>query len=380
MILDQPTLLCVANFPANTGFAWTFIEGLYAQVADRLASRGIRTLVCYPGITSPPETLRGSSATAITLSLPPENRADLMALLRTIRANRVSTLYLTDRPTRHWTYPLLRLAGIGRIVVHDHTSGARTIPRGLKRGIKWLAARVPFYNADLVIAVSEFVANRQRTVTLTPPSRVRRIWNGVPLPPLDGPIERCGVEPGRPVIFCAGRATPEKGIAGLLRAFDLMERGPAFQPVLVYAGDGPELPALRELAASLTFASDVRILGYRKDVAALTRGADLCVVPSVWAEAFSLAVIQAMAAGKPVVATSVGGIPEVMPSAEYGCLVAAGNVTELARQIERLLRDSEGSRQIGARARDRVAKHFRPEAQITALEEALLGGLGEGPR
>ena len=380
MILDQPTLLCVANFPANTGFAWTFIEGLYAQVADRLASRGIRTLVSYPRITSPPETLRGSSATAITLSLSPENRAGLLVLLRTIRANRVSTLYLTDRPTRHWTYPLLRLAGIGRIVVHDHTSGIRTIPQGLKRGIKWLAARVPFYNADLVIAVSEFVANRQRTATLTPSSRVQRIWNGVPLAPSDGPVERCGVEPGRPVIFCAGRATPEKGIGDLLAAFDLIERGSALQPVLVYAGDGPELPALRELAASLTFASDVRMLGYRKDVAALTRGADLCVVPSVWADAFPLAVMQAMAAGKPVVATSVGGIPEMIPSPDYGCLVAAGIVRELARQIERLLRDPEGGRQMGARGRGRVAEHFRPEAQITALEAALVPERREGPR
>ena len=70
----------------------------------------------------------------------------------------------------------------------------------------------------------------------------------------------------------------------------------------------------------------------------------------------------------------------MIPSPEYGCLVPAGNVRELARQIERLLRDPEGGRQMGARGRTRVAEHFRPEAQVTALEAALVPERREGPR
>jgi len=125
-------LLCVANFPANTGFAWTFIEGLFAGLAGALHDSGVSTWVAYPEVSSYPETLRASPAEPIQLRVAFEEPASLYRLARAVRLLRVSTLYLCDRPTWHPGYGLLRLCGVRTIIVHDHTSGAYSAPSGLR--------------------------------------------------------------------------------------------------------------------------------------------------------------------------------------------------------------------------------------------------------
>ena len=80
------SLLCVGNFPANTGYAWDFIESLYVGIADHLATKGIKTFVAYPAIPEAPRTLEGSAAQPvcldILLSSPAARRATLENLIR----------------------------------------------------------------------------------------------------------------------------------------------------------------------------------------------------------------------------------------------------------------------------------------------------------
>src|SRR5712691_7720568 len=137
------TLLCVANFPANTGYAWDFIERLYARIADYLATQGIRTLVAYPAIPSWPAILAGSAAQPIALDVSLGTWPSLRATADLIRRAGVQVLYFVDRPVLHPAYLAFRAAGVRRIIVHDHTSGARARTRGLRRGGKWLLARAP---------------------------------------------------------------------------------------------------------------------------------------------------------------------------------------------------------------------------------------------
>lgn len=379
MIPKPPVLLCVANFPTNTGFAWTFIEGLYAAVGNRLASEGVQTLVAYPSIPAPPDSLQGSACEALELSLVPESPSGLLRLLGTIRRLGARTIWFTDRQTWHWTYPLLRLAGVKRIVVHDHTSGERTTPSPLRRTVKWLVARLPFVTADLVVTVSDYVARRQREVAMTPPDRVRRIWNGLTIPRKEITPERCGFPAARTLILCACRATPEKGVADLLAAFDRLPRDPARpaeSPILLYAGNGPQLEDLERIRREMAHGDDVRFLGYRPDVPQLMAGADLCVIPSVWQDAFPLAVLEAMAMGKPIVATAVGGIPEMIDSQEVGLLVPPSDPDRLAAAIQRLLADPAERKGMGIASKRRVAETFRREDQISALIACLRPGLG----
>ncbi|HKS05714.1 MAG TPA: glycosyltransferase family 4 protein, partial [Gemmatimonadaceae bacterium] len=330
-------VLCVVHYPSNTGFAWTYFEGLYAGIADALARDGIRTLVSYPVIEQPPKRLVGTKAEPIVLDASLLSIGSVFATIREARKRNIRTIYFTDRGWWHWAFPLLRLTGIRRIVSHDHTSGARTTPRGLKRFAKWLKARVPGTAADLVIAVSEYVANRQRNVVMIPGDRVVRLWYGIEMPASNSasaPIPE--MADGRPIVLCVCRAAQEKGVDHLIRAFDKVvavwpDTSP--RPRLVYVGDGPELANLRALAASLPSRDDVVLTGYRSDVPNFLAHATVSVVPSVWQDACPLGVLEPMAHAKPVIASSVGGVPDEINSPDVGELVPPGDSDALARAL-----------------------------------------------
>jgi glycosyltransferase involved in cell wall biosynthesis len=370
----------VANFPSNTGYAWNFIEGLYAGIADRLAERGVRSFVAYPEIPAPPETLRGSAARAVELRVRVDEPRCLPAILRFVRSHDIRVVYLTDLHAWHPAYTLLRGCGVERIVVHDHTSGERSAPRGLRRAVKRMTRRIPGMMADQIVCVSDFVARRKVASDLVPEERVTRVWNSLAIPErardaAQRTRQALGIAGERPVIACACRSVPEKGVAHLLRAFDrLVSRDPgsASRPVLVYMGNGPILRELEALRASLTHAEDILFTGYRDDAVELLEGVDVCVVPSVWQEAFGLAALEPMARGVAVVASRVGGIPEVVVDGETGLLVAPGDDAALEEALRALLADPERRRRLGANGRRRAERHFSIEGEIDDLTRLLF--------
>jgi glycosyltransferase involved in cell wall biosynthesis len=232
-----------------------------------------------------------------------------------------------------------------------------------------------------VLTVSEYVAERQRSVNLTPRRRVRRLWNGLPLPaPTDtAPSIRAslGIGNDRPLIVSCSRAAPEKGVEYLLRAFDQVvtrQQDGARRPLLVYVGDGPHRPALETLRASLPSQADIVFAGYRADAREYIRAADICVVPSLWQDALPLGVLEPMALAKPVIATRVGGIPEMLRDGIEGMLVPPGEVEPLAKALSALLGDTTRAMRLGEQGRARVAEHFRPETQIAALVDLVRNG------
>jgi glycosyltransferase involved in cell wall biosynthesis len=377
-----PTLLCVVTFPANVGFAWTFIEGLYAKLADQLVKHGYRTLVAYPRIDAFPKSLEGSAAIPVVLDASLETAAQRRSVAAFIRKENVQVLYLTDRPAWHPAYRQLRRAGVRSIVVHDHTSGERTIPRGLRKLVKWVLVRRPGMMADMTICVSEYVRKRAREVTLLPESRVVKVWNGVPVPrdieTSDQPLhDQLHIAPDRPLIVCACRATQEKGVSDLFMAFEqLRSRWDASKPTpaLVYIGNGPEFETLQRLRDTLIHKDDVFLPGYMMNAADLQRSATVCVVPSVWQDALPLAVLEVMARGRPVVGTAVGGIPEMILDNETGRLVPPQSPGALADAIDSLLKNPQEARRLGVAARERVKRYFNETEQLQVLLAIVLHG------
>lgn len=369
-MMGRANLLCVANFPPEAGYAWQFIESLYASTADDLAVEGVESWVAYPNLDEPPPGLGDSEATPIELPIELGSPRSLLQLAREIRSRHIRVLYFSDRPSWHPAYAILRMAGIRRIVVHDHTSGARTPPRGLKRFLKSATRRFTPALADIFLAVSEYVGRRKLDVDLVPEDRVRVVLNSVHIPPR---VDRRSLRRAydipdeRPVIACACRAAEYKGVQYLLRAFDALVPRLTSRPVLVYFGDGPYMDELRALRETLPARGDMIFAGYRPQAADLLGGADLCVVPSVWAEAFGLAALEPAARGVPVVATRTGGIPEVVTHGETGLLVPPGDTGALADAMERLLTDPELRASMGRRGRQRAEERFAREDQIRTL-------------
>ena len=382
-----PGLLCVCNFPANTGYAWDFIESLYAGLSARLGEMGVRTYVAYPRMPEPPRSLSGTDAIAVELDVALDESTSLEATTGFIKQHNIEVVYFCDRPAWSLRYLALRRAGVRTIIVHDHTSGERTAPRGLKRVLKRVRRVLPGSTADEVVAVSDYVARRKREVDLLPADRVRRVWNSIEAiqPPSDANARlrrRFGIEAERAIVVCAARATPEKGVETLLRAFDRMladyPSGEA-RPALVYMGDGPALGELRAVHHSLPARDAIVIAGYVDQAIELVAGADVCVVPSVWQEAFGLAALEPMACGVPVVATRVGGIPEVVVDGETGVLVNAGDEDQMIEAMRTLLLDPAARRRMGANGRARALEVFSRARQLDQLEAIVAAGFsGQG--
>jgi glycosyltransferase involved in cell wall biosynthesis len=361
------SLLCVANFPASTGYAWTFIGRMFAEVANVLVRHGIRTLVAYPVLDARPDALAGSAAEPLGMDLSLATPRSIGAGVELVLRENVRTVWLIDRPVVSPAYAALHAAGVRRVIVHDHSSGSRQVRHGLRGLAKCLATRVPWAAADAVVAVSEYVAARQRTAGRVPAERIQVVPNPVSVPDAVRPAAEVraslGLAPGRRLVAAAGRLTPEKGFADLIAAADAL---PPDVDVLVF-GDGPERAGLEAQRAALRTGARVRLAGQRPDAAEYVAAADVCVVPSRWEEAFCLAAAEPLARGRPLVATRVGAIPELVRDGVTGLLVPPADPPALAGALQRLLDAPDLAAALGQSARAHlVATHGWPGA-IAAL-------------
>lgn len=374
--MSHPRALFVLNFPAGTGYAWATIEQVMLEVFARLRGSW-EPLVCRPVVpahAADPFSEAGIRVLSFdyeTTSRDPRRAAVFAGLLR---RERVKLLYLTDQPTWSPRYALFRLAGVRRIVIHDRTSGQRTQRFRGARQLKRAAHRLPGCSADRMIAVSDFVARRMIEIGGASRSRVARVYNGIDMRRFDAPdrhaLQRLlGLPSETPVVFASGRAMPYKGIPVLIRAAGLL-RATHPDAHFAYAGDGPALATFRAEAASLGL-EQFHFLGRRPDTAALVASATVAAVPSVWAEAFGLTVVEAMAAGVPVVASAVGGIPELITQDQTGALVPPGDQEALARTLDELLTDAPRRARLARRAQEEARRRFSIERVADELAAVL---------
>jgi N-acetyl-alpha-D-glucosaminyl L-malate synthase BshA len=171
--------------------------------------------------------------------------------------------------------------------------------------------------------------------------------------------------PGAKVLMHVSNFRPVKRVPDVVRVFAKIR--PRLPSVLVLVGDGPERPAVEAEAERLGVADDVRFLGKVDAVADLLRAADLFLLPSA-SESFGLAALEAMACGVPVVASRVGGVPEVVEDGESGALVPVGDVDAMAERAVELLEPDRWKR---ARAAAVSAALKFDEAKIVPMYEAL---------
>jgi glycosyltransferase involved in cell wall biosynthesis len=218
--------------------------------------------------------------------------------------------------------------------------------------------------ADRVVAVSGTMRQALAARGIRS-ERLVTVPNAVDLPPApdDAAVAAArrmlGVDADRPVAVAVGRLSPEKGHAVLLDAMSAVLAAVPRALVLL-VGDGPEDERLRASARPLGDA--VRFLGYRRDVAGVYAAADALVLPSL-SEGLPNAALEAMAYGRPVVASAVGGVPEVVLDGVTGRLVPAGDPAALARALAGVLSDRDARASWGTAGRDRIARHFSPQAR-----------------
>jgi glycosyltransferase involved in cell wall biosynthesis len=181
-----------------------------------------------------------------------------------------------------------------------------------------------------------------------------------------------------PIVLAAGRLSPEKGFSVLVDAAKRVHsRVPNARFVLF--GQGAERPRLESQIARLGLAGVFRLAGYCNDLDALIPWADVIALPS-FTEGLPNVALEAGAAGVPVVATSVGGTPEVVLDGETGYLVSAGDDAALSDRIVDLIANREKARLFGAAAVRRMAGEFSFEAQARAYEALFAELAGKAIR
>ena len=253
---------------------------------------------------------------------------------------------------------LSRAATQAKIVRHLH--GRVLEPQGLAP--VYVSAR----GTDAVVAVSQAVADR----VVDGPARV--IYAGLPLSHGDPPPPRRAT--AEIVIGTAGRLVELKGIEYLIRAVAALRREfPALRVEI--AGSGPQRAKLEEEVARAGLVEQVKFLGWIDDIGSVLSRWDVFVMPSL-EEGFPIAAMDAMAGGLPVVATAVGGVPELIEDEKSGWLVPPRDVEALASRLRLLLGDPDLRHSVGAAAYARVRDHFSAAQMARGfgqLYDELLG-------
>ena len=268
--------------------------------------------------------------------------------------------------------PLLLLARatgrIARLQTVDH-AGNLLSPKGpLLRGAERLRGAIARRLVDEAVGVSGFVARRLVSLGLDP-ERVKVVHNGIDVerwPGRSGPRRA-----GPPRLAYAGRLHPEKGIHVLQRAFERLERRlPGVE--LFVAGEGPEREQLEAWARGRA----VHVLGTVRGLGPLFRDVDVLLAPTLVDESFGLSPAEAMCSEAPVVASDVGGLPEVV--GDCGRLVPRGDADALADAVAELCADLEACAELGRRGRARVLERFTLDRAVDALVRSTQALLTRG--
>jgi glycosyltransferase involved in cell wall biosynthesis len=260
--------------------------------------------------------------------------------------------------------PAARLASVPVVVQTRHGQ-----PFGTSRR-RYGAFKLLSLLTDKVVCVSAD-SERLTATAGVPRRRLGTILNGIDLSKFryHGPI------PDGPAL-CVARLSPEKGVATLIEAAALLaKRRPAFR--LHIAGGGTCMGDLAGMVERHAIGANVRLLGERPDVPALLGGASLFVLPSL-TEGVSLTLLEAMASGLPVVATAVGGTPEVVDDGRTGLLVPASDPAAMADAIERVLDEPDRAHAMGLAGRARVESHFDVHEMVRRYEDLYLRCLSAG--
>ncbi len=240
------------------------------------------------------------------------------------------------------------------------------------RAERWLMR-----DTDAVVASAESVRDFYIRQVKADPAKVEVIYNAVDWAQLQATVSRdemrasVEVPAGAPLLTIIARLTEQKGHRILL---DAMARTDLAHAYLLVVGDGPLRDVLERQAANLGLSARVRFLGARRDLGNILAATDVFVMPSFW-EGLPLAMVLAMGAGLPVVATRVAGIPEVVQDGVTGLLVPPGDSGELGAALSRVVNGDTTRVLLGQAARAFVRPRFGVDGYvnaITALYDRLL--------
>lgn len=291
-----------------------------------------------------------------------DNRGAARALLEQIRREHVELVHVHGQFAGLWARPAAKLAGAPVIytphTVHIRQKKLQPIYHTMERSLGGLT--------DMMICVCEADRRWVMGQGWIRNDRILTVHNGVDweewgVPPPEKAAARAalGWPADVPVVLQVGRLDAQKAPLDFVRMMrHLRAAVPTARGIL--AGDGPLRPDIERALRAEDRASAVELLGQRDDIPTLMAAADVVTLTSRW-EGLPYTLLEAGASGRPAVATTVNGVPEIIVEGETGLLVPAGEPARMAERVQGLLNDPAGAARMGAAARRRVQEHFTAE-------------------
>jgi len=353
--------------------------GMLAHVRlllEGLVSRGFAVAVACPGTGGVREVLAESGVPVYPLYLPGEispahDLADIGRLALVLRTGLIGLVHAHGLKAALVALAAARLAGRVSTVYTAH--GATPALDGSLMQLRQKAAAGILRRYDCLVAVSKHTRQTLTTAFSLGPAPVHVIYNGIEVPRVIPP-KGALLPGGGPLVGMVARLAPRKGVEVFLQAARLILQECPRTRFLV-AGDGPLWPELKKLAEELGLDGRLFFTGRLTEAAGLMSFLDVFVLPSRQ-EGLPLALLEAMARARPVVASRTGGIPEVLTDGT-GIMVPPGDAPALAAQVVRLLDDRTLADQMGRAARQRVLSRFgadRMQEETAALYRRILAG------
>lgn len=291
---------------------------------------------------------------------------------RYLRSNHIDLVHTHDFYTNVFGMTAARLAGIrAKVASKRETLGMRT-PNQVR------VEKMAFAMADAIVVNSEAVREYLRAEGVVE-KKLSLIYNGLDITrfeqpqPADLRAEYEVADDAKVITLVANLRHHVKNVPMLLKAAKtVVESAP--DVVFVIAGEGELRTELEQMASTMNISSNIRFLGRCTNVPALLSISDICVLTST-AEGFSNSILEYMAAGKPVIATDVGGAREVVHDGVTGYLVASDDHQKLAQHLLTLINDDARSVEFGEAGRKIVKDRFSEKAQLEstlALYDSLL--------
>lgn len=272
---------------------------------------------------------------------------------------RVGTLYCLSLTEKVVITPVARLLGM-KVLWVEHVTFERWLSQNPLRFLYAAWGRLAH-----IVAISDIVRRQLRALGV-PARSITVVHNGIDLAPYAQYHRQAFHWTRKFIIGMIARLDAEKGIAYLLRAFhDLLPLLPHARLIIV--GDGPERRELEWLARRLGVAEKVQWVGFQENVSEWVKSFDCFVLPSVGRESFGIVLLEALASGCPVIASNLGGIPEVIENGRTGILVEPGDAGFLMSALLYVYRHPDVAMKLGSQGRARVHAHFSLQAKLEEL-------------
>lgn len=295
-------------------------------------------------------------------------------LVTQIRQDRLNLVHSHEFTMAVYGAAAARTAGRPHITTMH---GNQIMTAALRRRI---ALRWAFRRSAATVAVSAETRRHLDTTLGLAPGVVQVIRNGVPDRPGDpDPIRReLGVRPDELLLVAVGNLDARKGHIFLLRALQQLSASglrTAWRVAIAGGRGGDEREALEAFAREHGFHDRLHLLTHREDIPNLLAAADVFAMPSLW-EGLPLALLEAMLAGKPIIASRISGIPEAVTDEVEGLLCVPGDVTSLSEALRRLLPNPDLRSRLAGAALARARREFTVEAMVDAYEARYVAALG----